>query len=386
MTIVMSLWRTFSRGRRSQHTWRSFVDTFVADPEVVRDKRRVAGFSLASFEGNRRALHRVEQVYGLALDFDQGDTTIKQAAKLLPGVQGVTYTTFSHTAEHPKLRVVYPLARPVDANEYDVVWCWAAREIERAGHVLDESTRDASRFWYLPSHAPGATYEWRELSGDPLDVEGALREKGTLARLLPERAPKTRARPAATLRGSKRSEVEVNDTFFGAVFERAGMAYHTLENGALVVKCPWSDEHTSGYDGDSSTVILPPTSDAQWETFHCSHAHCARRTTGDLLDVLPHEALTAARREHGAGLVRAKIRGGAVQHLDPLPEFAALDRFILRCYPESGGAPLVWTVKLGSRAHVEGLNELPLKSLVGQRVDLAIRGREITWGRLANAG
>jgi hypothetical protein len=117
--------------------------------------------------------------------------------------------------------------------------------------------------------------------------------------------------------------------------------------------------------------------------FKCSHAHCARRTTLDLLDVLDPTALAAARREHGAGLVRAHVRAGFVQRLEALEEFAALDRFVLRCYPQGGGAPLVWTVKLGSKTHMEGLEALPLRALRRRRVDLAVRGRcEITWGRI----
>lgn len=381
--LIVTLWRTFSRGRREEHTWRSFIDTFIRDPEVVRDKKKVAGFSLASFVDNRRALPRVEQVHALILDFDNGDTTVKQAARLLPDVCGVTYTTFRHTAEHPKLRVIFLLRRPVNASEYARIWAWVADKITRAKRVLDESTRDASRFWYLPSHPPGATYEWRELKGAPLDVEKALSENG--AHLRPFLAAAPARERQAPLPSSGKGCVCVGSaaqSFFGRVFERAGMVCGELDNEALAVVCPWANEHTSGVDGDSSTVIFPPTTEAGWGLFHCSHAHCARRVTADLLDVLPLKALDAARREHGSGLIRAKIRAGFVQHLGALPELPALERFVLRCYPNGGGPPWVWTVKIGSRAHVEGLNALPIMALRGCWVDLAVREREITWGRL----
>ena len=377
--LPVTLWRTFSRGRCGTYAWSEFID-FVKNPEVVRDKTSVAGFSLASFEGDRRTLARVEKVYALTLDFDGGDTKIEDAPSLLPGTCGVAYTTFSHSITWPKLRVIYPLSRPVDALEYEKLWIWASDKIVREGRILDESARDASRFWYLPSHAPGAPYEWRELDGRPLDVEPAMKwAVASASRPFPGRMPI--ARPIAPC---PRSDIDcaASESFFGRAFALAGLAFEPLDTGALPVVCPWGSAHTSGTDGDTSTVILPPTTGAKWGLFHCAHAHCAKRTTLDLLDVLDPSMLEAARREHGTGLVRARVRAGCVQRLEAFEEMPPLDRFILRCYPHVG-PPLIWTVKLNSRAHVEGLESLPLMALRGRRVDLALRGRrEITWGRL----
>jgi hypothetical protein len=384
--IPVTLWRSFSRGRCSAYTWREFVDTFIRNPEVVRDKKRVAGFSLGKFTDNKRALHRVEHVHALTLDFDGGDTTVEQAARLLPGMRRVAYTTFSHTIEWPKLRVIYPLSRPVNAFEYENLWLWAANKITALGHVLDESARDASRFWYLPSHPPGGVYEWDELEGKPLDVDGILAGCTTLRPIPGEGQALTRLLDAS---GKGRVCVPLDEaasSFFGRAFALAGMAYEPMESGALPIVCPWASAHTSGDDGDTSTVILPPTTDAKWGLFHCSHAHCAKRKTIDLLDVLDPSVLKAARLEHGAGIVRAQVRAGFLQRLEASDELAALERFVLRCYPVGGGAPLIWTVKLNSRAHVEGLSALPLGALRKRKVDLATRGREITWGRLAPGG
>lgn len=387
-TIHVTLWRSFSRGRCSAYTWREFIDTFIRDPEVVRDKRRVAGFSLGKFTDNKRALHRVEQVYALTLDFDGGDTTIEQAVRLLPGTMGVAYTTFSHSIDWPKLRVIYLLSKPVDSIEYESLWLWAANKIAALGHTLDESARDASRFWYLPSHAPKAIYECRELEGEPLDVAKVLGNHthtrpfpvgtGVLARLI-DAPPSGKGRAMVSIDSA-------DSSFFGRALAHAGMTFELMESGALPVVCPWASAHTSGSDGDTSTVILPPTTDARWGLFHCSHAHCVKRTTIDLLDVLDPAVLRAARREHGAGIVRTQVRAGFVQRLEACDELSALERFVLRCYPVDGGAPLIWTVKINSRAHVEGLDALPLGALRRRKVDLATRGREITWGRLAPTG
>jgi hypothetical protein len=384
--LTVTLWNSFSRGRREERTWRSFIDIFVREPEVARDKRKVAGFSLGAFLENRRSLPRVERVHALILDFDNGDTTVKQAAHLLPGVQGVTYTTFRHTPKHPKLRLIFRLSRPVDADEYARVWVWVADKITKAKRVLDESTRDASRFWYLPSHPPGATYEWQEIDGKPLDVAKALKEsKATHTRPFPSPGKARERKPLAPLPGKGRVCVdpsEADQTFFGRAFVHANMAFELLDNGALPVTCPWAKLHTSGDDGDSSTVIFPATTEAGWGLFHCSHAHCVGRTTADLLDALPAEALEKARHEHGRGMMRVRVIDGWAQRLEALPEFPALDRLILKCRPRGGGAVFTMTVKLGSSMHTNHLGAAPLPLLIGRRLDVSMEGRTVKAARL----
>lgn len=382
-TLALTLWRSFSRGRREERTWRSFIDTFVREPEVVRDKRKVAGFSLASFLENRRSLPRVERVHALILDFDEGDTTVRQAEGLLPGVHGVTYTTFRHTIEYPKLRVIFPFDRPVDADEYARIWTWVADKITKTKRVLDESTRDASRFWYLPSHPPGATYEWKEIDGKALDVTRALKEsKSIVTRPFPGPSKAAGASPKGKGRVTMTHVDDAESTFFGRAFTAAGMAFDLLDNGALSVVCPWAKLHTSGEDGDSSTVVFAATTEARWGLFHCSHAHCVGRTTSDLLDVLPAEALEKARHEHGRGMMRVRVIDGWMQRLEALPEFPALDRFILKCRPREGGAVFTMTVKIGSSLHTDYLDALPLPFLIGRRVDISMEDRTVKAARL----
>lgn len=176
--LTITLWRSqYARhGRCEELTWREFVGKYVARPEIARTKTSVAGFSIATFHGNRRALANVECVYALGLDFDRGDTTIDQAARLWRGSMGVAYTTWSHEPTTPRLRGVIVLSRPVSADEYARIWTWAADRSAKAGHVVDSAARDASRFWFVPSHRPGAEFMFRELHGSPLDVEAVLRQ------------------------------------------------------------------------------------------------------------------------------------------------------------------------------------------------------------------
>jgi hypothetical protein len=167
--------------------------------------------------------------------------------------------------------------------------------------------------------------------------------------------------------------------------KHAGLTIGFTDTGALAVRCPWRNEHTTSTNGvDTSSVILPPTGEWRWGIFKCLHDHCRYRTTLDLLGVLDPKALEVARKEHGAGLVRTKVHAGWVQHLDARDELEELDRICLRCYPRGGAAPILVSVQVESPAHVGGLEGFPIEHLMGRYIDLAIRGDKVTWMRLVN--
>lgn len=387
--VIVTLWasRSNTLGRRDAQTWEGFLAKYVAAPEIALRKESVGGFALASFVDNRRGLAGVEKVFALVFDLDQGDTTIGQAARLFPRTRAAIYTTWSSTPEKPKLRIILLLSRPVSGEEHARLWCWAAAKFKRAGHVLDESTRDASRLWYIPSYRPGGDpYEWRELKGRPLDVGATLKTGSARAPLLPEgKAPKTGSRRSGPQEVAEAERPPASESFWGRAFELAGKAFHSLKNGQLAIVCPWADQHTRGVDGDGSTVILPATADG-WGLFYCRHAHCAKRQTFDLLEALPAAALEAARIDHGAGLVCARVVRGFVQRFDAHDGLPELNRLVLWCVPVGfvarGGFRL--TVKIGSATH-QALGSLPLSKLLGRLLDVARRGESVTWGRLVSA-
>jgi hypothetical protein len=98
------------------------------------------------------------------------------------------------------------------------------------------------------------------------------------------------------------------DTVLGRAFELAGLLGDPLPGGKRMVRCPWLLEHSDGRgDGhDSSTVVLPPTTEGRWGAFHCSHAHCAGRRFEDVMAVLiPIDVVREARTKYGRPRVDA---------------------------------------------------------------------------------
>lgn len=176
-------------------------------------------------EGATRGREGVQEVTLLVADIDDGTSPeelegwlrTSQCAYLMA-------STWSHTAEVPRLRVVVPLARPVPVAEYDEIWRRFNQHVMHA-HI-DPSTRDASRMYYLPSCAPErleAAYARR--------VDGASFD----ASLLPPVVEPIRAQIRPDMSGPRSSDEEYRARCFLGKWQRelAAMAPDTGRHNAL---------------------------------------------------------------------------------------------------------------------------------------------------------
>jgi predicted P-loop ATPase len=128
-------------------------------------------------------------------------------------------------------------------------------------------------------HASGDRYEWR-VEANPGDVELAPCPAWLLKRMQ-----------------SRKPRGQRPDSKLAAAFAAAGWLGKRDRDGRWRCLCPWSKEHGSGSDYDSSTVILPATSEHPRARWLCSHGHCASRTTGDVWGMLPRAAVEAAEEQ-----------------------------------------------------------------------------------------
>jgi hypothetical protein len=115
--------------------------------------------------GRTRSTDAVIDLSCLVLDHDAGDPVAALAA--WSGLIAVAHSTWSHTEDAPRFRVVVPLARPIPADRWAVAWSWAS---ERAPEA-DRSCKDASRLYFRPAvPSPDAPRFARVQSGDLLDL------------------------------------------------------------------------------------------------------------------------------------------------------------------------------------------------------------------------
>lgn len=128
--------------------------------------------------GATRGIAGVVSVSALVLDCDAGDPLDRLEAL---GADFVRYghTSWSHTPEHPKARLVFPFATPCPVDKWPRVWGAAARWAAAHGVTVDQSAKDPSRLYFLPyvpydpTAEPGGNVQleqfesWRHVDGLP---------------------------------------------------------------------------------------------------------------------------------------------------------------------------------------------------------------------------
>lgn len=168
---------TEPRGRSESVSWPELWGVLdAAGTEAYRGDKVQPGWSPAEFSGDKRAKDGVVNVCAVGLDFDGGALTLAQVHERLSPFLGYVHTTRSHTASKPRCRAIVALSRPVNAVEYER--CWQALAEGMDGHV-DKATKDASRFWFMPSlpiddGPDGAPFQSAYMMGKPANVEAML--------------------------------------------------------------------------------------------------------------------------------------------------------------------------------------------------------------------
>jgi hypothetical protein len=160
------------QGRTTAMDWSRFAARVqTARPATTKDA--LARWAPAEFRRSYRARANVLRVHAGVLDLDDG-TPVDQLMSVFLGVYVIVHSTFSATAERPRWRVIVPLDRPVDADEYDRVWRWLASALEVEGASPDYGARDASRAWAVPAVPPSGYFVTRVTDGAFASVHDAL--------------------------------------------------------------------------------------------------------------------------------------------------------------------------------------------------------------------
>jgi AAA domain len=165
LLIPVSVFQNKDDNRPVEHRlpWQSLVERLCRyDTREQKDGK--AWSPVTYLPGTTRGKANVDQVFALVLDLDHGSPPWD----LLEGLEYVAHTTFQHTPEAPRWRVVLPLLRPVGGIDWPSFWLRAHAHF---GGCVDPATKDASRLFYLPSCPPGAEHDVRVRHGEVLDPD-----------------------------------------------------------------------------------------------------------------------------------------------------------------------------------------------------------------------
>lgn len=171
--------REMAKGKRRRVLWRSLADGFTNPRVAAKEKNDLPGWAPATFRGEHRKLPNVESVHAVVVDVDnktvESPTTIEGALNATLELAAIVHTSWSHKPAEPRFRVVYPVSRAMTPAEYPLVWRWLHQRYVQAGLSIDESTKDASRYWYWPCRRNNYWSGMRQ--GHPIDVDAVLGEE-----------------------------------------------------------------------------------------------------------------------------------------------------------------------------------------------------------------
>lgn len=148
----------------AEHT----LEEYSRMPKAQRIDVKDVGFFIGGMAEKRKVIYR--QILSLDID-DCADDTLSNLREWLKDTTYIIHSTHSSTPENPRYRVVAPLSRIVQADEYG-----ALMRILHSNFKLpiDVATLDFNRIMFFPSVPKDAEYFFESKMGNSLDVDELL--------------------------------------------------------------------------------------------------------------------------------------------------------------------------------------------------------------------
>ena len=156
------LWSNFADSLKNVIRTQETVAEYKSMPKAKRDEiKDIGGFVGGSLKDGRRRADTVLKRSIVTLDLDnlEKGVDIWGTVELILGCAAVLYSTHSHTAEKPRLRLILPLDRDVTADEYAAIARSIASDI--GIDYCDDTTFEASRLMYFPSCSKDGEYIYK---------------------------------------------------------------------------------------------------------------------------------------------------------------------------------------------------------------------------------
>lgn len=148
------------------------------------EKKDVGGFVGGFLKNGVRGKGMVEYRSIVTLDLDNCDNSvlerinaIEEKSMLGDGVPEIVfYSTHKHTDSRPRLRMIVPLSRKVDADGYEFIARTVAQKFDESMKSFDRTTFQPERMMFWPSTSKDGSYYFRHIEGSPIDVDRILAE------------------------------------------------------------------------------------------------------------------------------------------------------------------------------------------------------------------
>lgn len=233
--------------------------------------------------GIRRLGSNVKAVVLLPVDRDQGDKSPEEvlADVRAYGREALLHTSFSHTDEKPKLRILFPLLTPfltpdkAARDRYKLSYLALIRALGWEGEI-DESCKDAGRAIYLPSRQHKSPYWWSRVEGPLLDLYSLKVETPS-----PRVRTSTTRKVSSSLHFSAAPSPSLSGIELATMLAEIGdVRRNNLSEGKIDTKCPFDDHHSEpGKEDDCGFYVQNASAnDSGYAYAFCHHHHCLHRT------------------------------------------------------------------------------------------------------------
>lgn len=149
------------------------IKEFIAMPRIDQGRiKDVGGYVGGAIRGGRRTAQSVLFRQILTLDIDFAHPEFWQDFQLMYGCAAVLHATHKHQASDPRLRLIIPVSRELNADEYQAV----ARAIagDLGIDLFDNTTFQPHRLMYWPSTPRDVEYYMEVQDGLWLDADEVL--------------------------------------------------------------------------------------------------------------------------------------------------------------------------------------------------------------------
>lgn len=192
--------RGFNLGKAKNQvlSWKAFCDLFSEPPRT--NERQKAYFKLPKTEqdrlksmdgwylggpvkGGRRRKNSITERDIITIDIDECAPELFQLIEdgilEIANYEFVAHTTRKHTAKAPRVRLNFPLSKPVKRDHYDAVSRILAHKIDQSMDAVDDVSFRVAQMMFMPSCSKDQEYKTWVNKGEVLDPDELLESWGS---------------------------------------------------------------------------------------------------------------------------------------------------------------------------------------------------------------
>lgn len=169
------LWSELLERLSETHYTSETENEYLNSPKSRRDEiKDIGGFVGGNISGGRRKKGAVtfRTLVTLDIDYADADFAVWDLFKMMYDAAACIYSTHSHTEDTPRLRIVIPLDREIDAEEYQPLARKIAGDLDI--EIFDNTTFQPERLMYWPSTPSDGVYLFEYQDGPILSADDVL--------------------------------------------------------------------------------------------------------------------------------------------------------------------------------------------------------------------